>query len=457
MFRKFPTIQIMTPHLPQSRDVVRLLPSTILAVLILLIMAVVRCDSQRMTPPRPVSFVEANKSDPYTPHLPVRAHSYHRAQRIVFFVGIGWHVLGLILFLRSGISAAARDRVEALTQRWNKTPSRVPGSSGLRAPPFVTVACYYLIYSTMLFVWSIPISLAGLAVERKFGFSEESLGLFLKDQLLGLCIAQAITPIVWLGCWLYARRPRTWWLYVWAAIVPLNLAVSVVYPVVVSPLYNRYTPLAAGSLRDHILALAGRAGIHNSRVFVEDTSRRTAHVNAYVAGIGPSTRIVLNDTALRKLPEDQILAMVGHEMGHFIEHHVLISVAFSALGTGVLLALLAVILPRSAVRFGRTFRLRGLQDLAALPLVFLTIYLLSIMGEPIGSAVSRQLEHRADAYGLRLTGLSDATARLMVGFAERDLSDPDPPKLLHLWFGSHPTLKERIAFARGFPPHSTRQ
>jgi STE24 endopeptidase len=404
-----------------------------------------------MAPPQLAASGEARRADPYTPHLPERAYAYHRANRILFFVGIGWHILGLVLLLRSGVSAEIRDWVEALTRQWRRmSPGDLRSSPRLRAPPFICAGLYYLSYSVVLGLWSLPLGLVGLAVEHWFGFSRESAGLFLKDYALSLCIAQAMIPVVWLGYRFYCRKPATWWLFVWATIVPVSFFVSVVYPVVVSPLYNQYTPLVSGPLRNELLALAAKAGIRNAPVLVEDTSQRTSHVNAYVTGIGPSTRIVLNDTALTQLPNDQIVAMMGHEMGHYVEHHVLIGVAVGALGTGLLLGSIAVIVPRLTARFGRRCRLKGPHDLAAFPLVILTVYVLSLLSEPISSAISRSLEHRADVYGLRTTGLNDATARLMVGFAERDLSDPNPPQLLHFWFGTHPTLLERIALARGF-------
>ena len=420
-------------------------------LVIVLAIATMRCDSQRMAPSRTAPIQQNSAADPYTPHLPARAHDYHRASRILFLIGIGWHVLGLVLFLRSGASAACRDVVESLARQWTKTRSHSSRDTlPQRAPPFLAVGGYYLLYATYVRIWSLPISLSSLAIERQFGFSNETIALFAKDSLLNLFISQAMIPIIWLGYMIYARKPRTWWLYVWAAIVPVTFVVTVVYPVMVAPLFNRYTPLAAGTLRENILALAAKSGIHNGRVFVEDTSRRTSHVNAYVTGLGPTTRIVLNDTALRLLPQDQILAIVGHEMGHYVERHVLIGVATGAVGTGLLLALLAVIGPRLVARCGPVCRLRGPRDLAALPAIMLTIYVVTLLSEPISSAISRELEHRADVYGLRMTGLGDATARLMVGFAERDLSDPDPPPIFHWWFGTHPTLSERIAYARKF-------
>jgi len=411
-----------------------------------------RCAAQT----RPSTSVQAVRADPYTPHLPARAYAYHRANRILYFVGLGWRIIGIVLFLRLGASTRAGRIARSLDRKLTRKRSRADAairdedtSVTARAPGLVEVSVFYLIYAVLMLVWMLPVSLCSLNIERTFGFSNESIGLLLKDEIMSLGVNCVIIPIIWLAYWLYTHRPKSWWLILWATLTPLILFNSIIYPVVVSPLYNRYTPLAPGSLRDRILALATKAGIEHSRVFVENTSLRTSHVNAYVTGIGPSTRIVINDTALRQLPDDQILAMVGHEMGHYVEHHVLIGTAVSVVGSLGLLALLSVLLPRLALRFSRSFRFDSLNDMAALPLVFLTLTLLNLAFQPISSAISRTMEHRADAYGLRLTGLHDATARLMVGFAERDLSDPDPPWLFHLWFGTHPTLLERIEFARG--------
>ncbi len=188
---------------------------------------------------------------------------------------------------------------------------------------------------------------------------------------------------------------------------------------------------------------------------MEDTSRRTRHVNAYVTGLGPSTRIVLNDTALQTLPPDQgLLAMMGHEMGHYVEGHIWVGFATGALGAGVFFWLLSRLLPWAAHRGGGRWRLHGPGDLATLPLVLLLASLFLLAQAPVASGISRALERRADAFGLRVTGRNEATARLMVGFAERDFSDPDPPFLFHLWFGSHPTLSERIAFALRHKPRT---
>ena len=383
----------------------------------------------------------------YSPHLPPRAHIYHRISRVVFLFAIGWRILGLLLLLWLGVSARFRDIAHSIASQLYRRIRPSDSRSTTDAADFVSIAVFFILYSVWIAAWSMPVAFIELIIERKFGFSNQSNLLFLKDHVTSLCVGWSMIPVVWLGFKVHAMYPKRWWLILWAALTPIVLAVTIVYPVVIAPLYNRYTPLEPGQLRADILTLAARADIHTDHVFVEDTSRRTSHVNAYVTGFGPSTRIVLNDTALTTLPSDQILAMTAHEMGHYAEHHVLIGTALSILGSGLALFLVSVIVPPFVACCGPKYRLRDPGDIAALPLIMLVIVVLGLLGEPVSNAVSREMEHRADAYGIQISGLNDATARLMVGFAERDLSDPDPPPLLHFWFGTHPTLNERIQFA----------
>lgn len=393
---------------------------------------------------RPVA-AQTVRPDPYTPHVPPRAIAYQRSGRILGLCGIAWGLLGLWLLLRTGLSARLRRAVF----RWLRLAP--PSGHADSPPPFRAVAGYVIVYSLLLLVWMLPFRIAGLALEYHFGFSHvtalEFVGDLARDAVFGL----VDIPLIWAGYWLLARSPRRWWLWLWALLVPLLFLQIVLYPVVVAPVYNRFTPLAPGPLRDKILGLAAKAGITGGRVFVEDTSRRTDHVNAYVTGVGPTTRIVINDTALRQLPEDELLAMVGHEMGHYVEGHVWIEFATGILGAGAFLWIASWLLPWMVRRWGPSWGLWGLSDLAALPLVMLTVRLFLLAQAPIENAESRYLEHRADAFGLRVTHLNDAMARLFVRFAERDFSDPNPPAWLQFWFGTHPTLSERIAFARPHP------
>ena len=427
----------------------RLLTAACMCVALWLTLArPIACQAQTH-PALPASRSEqaAGPRDLYMPRVPRRAVLYQRSAYTLGLAGVGWHISGLWLLLRLGVSARLRDSVYRRLGRGRFAVTPICG----KAPPFRAVLLYGLAYLGIMALWAMPVGLAGLLLERCFGFGHESIAAFLLDDLRGLLPNLVLIPLVWAIYKLRARSPRRWWLVVWALLLPLLIVQSVVQPVLIAPLYNRFTPLPPGPLRDRMLALAGRAGITNAHVFVADTSRRTSHVNAYVTGIGPTTRIVIEDTALRALPPDQLTAMMGHEMGHYVEGHLWIELASSGLGAGLLLWLLAQLLPRLAYRTRRRYRLRGAWDIGGLPLLSLTLYILLQIQLPLANALSRHLEHRADRFGLQTTGLNDATARLFVGFAERDYSDPNPPLLLHLWWGTHPTLAERIDYARHFP------
>ena len=374
-------------------------------------------------------------------HIPPQAIAYQRERRFLGLFGMGWNALGIWLFLRAGLAARLRD-VLSKSRRAERESETIP------VPPFRLLVLYYAMFTGILLLWNLPISLMGLQIERQFGFSTQSIFGFFRDLALGFAFEMPTVLLFWGGLRLYARSPRHWWKILWAVSVPVVVFLFIVEPVVVSPAFNRYTPLPDTPLRAKILALAGQAGITGANVFVEDTSKRTRHVNAYVTGIGPTTRIVINDTALQTLPEDQILAMVGHEIGHYVEGHIWAGMFGAIVGMGAFLWILSRLLPFLVRRKARVWKLSGVTDLAAIPLLSLIITLFMIGQAPIANGISRYLEHRADAFGLRLTHLNAATTRLFIGFAERDYSDPDPPALLQFWFGTHPTLKERIAFAK---------
>jgi STE24 endopeptidase len=382
----------------------------------------------------------AARSDPYTPHIPPRAIAYTHTQRALSLLDIAWNLLGLWLFVRSGGSTRLRNMVYSLVHQ--------PLPDENRPPPFRALLVFYGLYTLLLRLWNMPFGLAELATEWRYGFSHESLAMYLVDAAKDWGIGLLVAPLLCGLMWLIMRSPRRWWFWMWGLTLPVLIGVLILQPIVIAPQFNTYSPLPDGPLRTKILALAARAGVPNADVFVEDSSRRSAHVNAYVTGVGPAARIVLNDTAIQTLPEDQLLAMIGHEMGHYVEKHIWFGLLSGALGAGAFFYLAYRLWPvlERRTQHSKT-GLRGPLDLATLPLLFFYFNVAMLVQEPIANAESRYMEHRADAFGLRITGLNTATARLMVGFAERDFSDPDPPALLHFWFGTHPTLKERIRFA----------
>jgi Zn-dependent protease with chaperone function len=377
----------------------------------------------------------------FRPHVSADAVSYQRKGRTLSLVRMGWSLLGLWLFLQSGAASKLRDLIEKNLRIRNTNLEDPPG--------FVPLALYIVILSLLLWVWSLPFDIAGLLLERRYGFGTQSISGLLGDGLIAQAFGLLTVPLIWAAYRVHARYNRTWWLWIWAVMAPLLYVVIVLQPIVFSPMFNSYTPMPNSPLKSDILAVADLAGVRTATVLIENTSKRTRHVNAYVTGLGPSARIVINDTAIRELPEDQLLAMIGHELGHYVEHHIMVGYISSLLGLGVFLWLCSIAFPLITLQRSR-WGSRGINDIAMLPALMLFVSLFLLVQAPIENAISRTLEHRADAFGLRLTHLNTATARLMMGFAERDYSDPDPPAILHFWFGSHPTLNERIAFALSY-------
>ena len=209
-------------------------------------------------------------------------------------------------------------------------------------------------------------------------------------------------------------------------------------------------PLPPGPLRAQIEALAAKAGIPNAPIYVVDKSRQTHETNAYVTGIGSSARIVLWDTMLPpRMPQDQVMAIVGHEMGHYVLKHLYWGFLLTVLGLLLALPLAQLFAEWLLRRFGPRWHLGGLTDYAATPALLLTVSLFSFLTAPITNGVSREVEHQADTYGLKITGNGPAMARAFVSLSEQNLSDPNPPPFIKFWLFTHPPLQERINFVLG--------
>ena len=347
----------------------------------------------------------------------------------LYFVGVAWHTLALLFLLRGGVSARLRDLAERTTPR-----------------PALQALLYYPLFSLAYLALSLPLSFySGYLEPRQFGLSTQTLSGWATDVAKEWSISAAIgAPVLAVFFWTLRRSPRRWWLGCWLLSIPFLICMLLLGPILIDPLFNKFQPLRNVELRDRILALAHQAGIEHGRVFEVDASRRTKQVNAYVTGIGGSARIVLWDTLLQRLNEDEVLFVMAHEMGHYAEGHVLLGLALSMLGTGGTLLILDQGMRRLLARTGDSWGLRGKDDLASLPAWMLLGLVLSFLGTPATCAVSRVMEERADAYALRLTHNGRIAASSFIKLSELNLSNPDPPAFIEFWMFSHPPLRKRI-------------
>jgi len=223
-------------------------------------------------------------------------------------------------------------------------------------------------------------------------------------------------------------------------------------PVFIAPLFNDFGPMRDPALEAEILALADRAGIAGSRVFEVDKSVDTNTVNAYVTGFASTKRIVLWDTIIARLDHDQLLVVMGHEMGHYVLGHVRDSMIALAIAIPLALGGFHALARRLIARFHARFGFTRLDDVAALPLFLVLIGLFNLALAPVANAWSRRQEHEADRFALEIThdnlGCAGAFARLQ----ESNLANPRPGPLFTFWRASHPSLGERIDFCNEYRP-----
>jgi Zn-dependent protease with chaperone function len=367
------------------------------------------------------------------------SRAYAGARVVVRIVGPLYGLVCGLLLMFTGLSARFRDIALGLGHR-----------------RYVRVLVFFSLYALAMFVLGLPLAwYEEFALEHQYGLSTQSFGGWLLDSVKGLVtsiVAVGVIPLLALAWRVIEGSPRRWWLWIAAGTLPVALAAMLLEPVLLDPLFNKFQPLQDATLRTEILALARRAGIPARHVYEVDMSSRTRKLNAYVNGFGASQRVVLWDTTLRRMTRDEILFVTGHEMGHYVLGHAWKTLVL--LGGGAFLAfwLCARFTQGWLAAFGGLWGVRGVGDLAAMPVLALSLTMVTLIAMPGMNALSRRAEHEADIFGLEITRDNDAAARAFLKLAQDNRSDPDPAPLVRVLLYDHPPLAERIRFALGYRP-----
>ena len=294
---------------------------------------------------------------------------------------------------------------------------------------------------------TLPLAARVEAVRRDAGLSTRDWASWAVDLGKGWLVSTAITAVVLLVLVALARAaPRTWWAWAAAATAGLVVVVSFAYPLVVEPVFNRFTPLAAGPLRDDLLALAEREGVQVDDVLVADASRRTTALNAYVSGFGSTRRIVVHDTLLAQASDAEVRLVVAHELAHAENRDVLTGTLLGALAAAAAVVALALLLSWTPLL--RRAGVEGPGDPRAVALVLGLTALGGFLAGPVSNLVSRRVEARADVASLDLTRDPQTFVEAQRRLALANLSDLEPSRVLRLLFATHPSTTERIATAR---------
>lgn len=353
-----------------------------------------------------------------------------------------WMLLVPALILFTGFSARLRTWAERLGRRW-----------------YLTFALYAIAYGVFYFVISLPLNCyAGFVFPHQYGLSNQTLGRWLHQYAKGAGVVMTgVLAIGWVPLRVIRKSPRRWWLYVGLLAAPSLCALNWAEPLVIAPLFHHLQPLQNKALASKIVAEAARGGIAGSRVYEVNMSEDTKTMNAYVTGFGRSKRIVLWDTTLKSLNEDELLFILGHEMGHYVLRHAVKHIAFASALILVLLYVVHVLGEHLAAKCQARLGFNSLSDIAALPLLLLLVLMVALAGLPIPMAFSRHLEHEADRFGLELTRNNHAAAMSFVKTQEYRLVISRPGIITKLWLFTHPTVAERIEFCNTYRPWVTGQ
>jgi STE24 endopeptidase len=370
-------------------------------------------------------------TDAYLAQIPADATARSNA----YFEGGYWLILWdfltgaiiYILLLRFRWSAAMRDFAERIT----------------RFKPLQTFI-YWAEFSIVTFILGFPLGVyEGFTRERKYGLATQTFGPWMSDQMKGLLIGLILGGVVAVALFAIVRRlPRTWW--IWGAIVSmLFLMVGVaIAPVYIFPIFNKITRLDDPSVTQPILSMARANGIPATDVYEIDASRQTTRMSANVSGLGSTTRITLNDNLLRRGSPEEIQFVMGHEMGHYVLHHIAKDMLFFFVLTVAIFAFLRWSLDWSLARWGEQWGIRGIGDPAVLPLVFLLTSIIFFVLTPILNTHTRTSEQEADMFGLNASRQPDGFAQAAIHLGEYRKMSPGPAEE---WiFFDHPSGRNRI-------------
>jgi len=301
---------------------------------------------------------------------------------------------------------------------------------------------------------SIPFALySEFGIEKHFGFSNMTIRMWIADEIKGFFVNLLIlTPLLLAMIALFKYTAGWWWLLLGCVYLVFSLGISIIYPIFIAPIFNKFTPLEDGELKSRLEELLKKCGFKASGLFVMDASRRSGHSNAYFTGFGKSKRVVLYDTLIEQLTIDEIEAVLGHELGHYKHHHILKKMLFMipAVFASLFVISLLVNLPLLYKGFGFVS-----GEVVPYQMMFIGIFLLSlvfgdwgILLSPIMNSLSRHDEFQADAFAKEIRGTGEPLCTALVKLNKENLSEIQVPKIYSVFNYSHPPLLERIKALR---------
>ena len=361
-------------------------------------------------------------------NLIAKAADYEAVKTRFGFVSGGAGNIGVVLFIFGGLLNVLNSWIVSL-----------------RLPFTVSGWLFFLILFYAGELLGVPFSLYNtFKIENKYGFNTMTARLWISDFLKSALISTAaVSVLAFAGFWLISRSPAHWWLWVWVFLLAFSVLMMYISPRFIEPLFNKFVPLDDEKLKEKVIRLAERAGIKAGRILKVDASKRSTHSNAYFTGLGKTKRIVLFDTLLEGMEEQETLAVIAHEIGHWKKKHLLrMMVLLEALTFAGLWAAYHL------VKGGALSSVFGISKDTVFAKLALLGFIAGIISLPLRAfmnRLSRRHEDEADAFSCSLTADPRAMARALVKLSKENLSNPHPPHPLFVTlYYSHPPVLRRI-------------
>ena len=360
-----------------------------------------------------------------------RVKAYHRTRRRLSVSSFLLDLAVLVILLLTDWSVSLR----AVAERWSQHPT-------------LALLIFLCLFGLVTKAAGLPLDyISGYWLEHRYGLSNLTLGGWVRDQLKGFAVGGALAALG-LEC-VYAtmrRWPEHWWLISGALFTGFFIVLANLAPVLIFPIFFKFKPLENPSLVERLLELSRRAGTRVQGVFEWKLSEKSRKANAALVGLGNTRRIILADTLLEKFSDDEVEAVLAHELGHHVHRHV-----FQGLTLQVAATFLGFYLADAVLRrFSGYFGFSDLADFANLPLLALVGTALSLILLPAVNAHSRAMERQADAYALSAIPSKLAFVSSMRKLAELNLAEQHPPTWIEFIFHGHPSIEKRIGFAERF-------
>ncbi|MEI7840788.1 MAG: M48 family metallopeptidase [Methylococcaceae bacterium] len=365
------------------------------------------------------------KTIPLTAHQKAADYTLAKSKLGDIERGLGVALI-LILTLFGGINAAfefCAARIES------------PLMAGVSAIALLTV---------LMSLFEIPVSWYGtFVIEEKFGFNKNTPAQFIKDEIMQLGLGAAIgLPILALILWIMDSVGSTWWIWAWAILISFSLLMSWLFPTVIAPLFNKFTPMADGALKTRISSLLERCGFHSEGIFIMDGSKRSGHGNAYFTGLGKNKRIVFYDNLVASLDDEELEGVLAHELGHFKCKHVIKMLIATSITMFIGFAILGWMIDKEWFFAG--LGVHHASNAAALLLFTLIAPIFTFFMKPISAYFQRKFEFEADDFASQHAQASKLVSAL-VKLYEENASTLTPDPLFASFYYSHPPAAIRIA------------